>query len=83
MQFITETLSGSTGQTEEDLHIWLTAAKLMFNAPLTENGSCFPHSHRYLFICLGKKAWADETRALTEAENGSIMSVGRLTSDIL
>lgn len=37
----------------------------------------------WLFICLEKKAWADETRGLKEAENGSIMSVGRLTYDIL
>ncbi len=34
-----------------------------------------------LFICRAGKAWVDERRELTE--NGSIMSVGRLTSDIL
>lgn len=36
-----------------------------------------------LFICRGKKAWADGRREPTEVKSGSIMSVGRLISDIL
>lgn len=34
-------------------------------------------------LSLGKKAWVDERREMTEVESGSITSAGRLTSDIL
>lgn len=54
-QFVIESLHGSTGQTGEDLPVWLTTTKWMFNAPRGDNASCFPSSRRYPFVYLSSE----------------------------
>lgn len=77
-QFVIESLHGSIRQTGEDLPVWFTTTKWIFNVPLGAPRVFPAITDISLFIWWGKKTRVGEGRELTEVENGSIMSVGRL-----